>query len=160
VALGRFVVAAAVGAAALAVIFGAVEPATLPIIAVSASAGALVRRALARAGATAVAQCLAAAFVAGAVAGLAQRLGVSSPLGLVALCPCLVLVPGPHFLNGLLDLAKLRVGLGGARIAYAGLLVTAICGGLLVGLALVGGGLGIAAPARAIPVWTDLVATA
>ena len=53
----------------------------------------------------------------------------------------MVLVPGPHFLNGALDLINGRVGLGAARLVYAGLIVVAISVGLLLGLY----GLGVAA---------------
>jgi len=158
VSLGRFVLAAAVGAAGLAVVFGAREPTTLPLVALSAGAGALLRRALATVSPSPIVQPLSAAFLAGVIGGLAERLGLSSALALVALCPCLVLVPGPHFLNGLLDLARARVALGCARIAFASLVVTAICAGLLLGLWLVGADLPYAPPSRSIHLGLDLVA--
>jgi uncharacterized membrane protein YjjB (DUF3815 family) len=69
-----------------------------------------------------------------------------------------LLVPGPHFLNGPLDVARTRVALGCARIAYAGLLVSAICAGLLLGLWLLGASLPISPPERSIPLALDLVA--
>ena len=50
----------------------------------------------------------------------------------------MVLVPGPHFLNGALDLINGRLELGAARLIYAGLIVVAISVGLLLGLALFG----------------------
>ena len=50
----------------------------------------------------------------------------------------MVLVPGPHFLNRALDLINGRLGLGAARLSYAGLIVLAISVGLLLGLALLG----------------------
>ena len=37
---------------------------------------------------------------------------------MVAICPAMVLVPGPHILNGALDLLDLRVTLGLARLVY------------------------------------------
>ena len=40
---------------------------------------------------------------------------------LIAVCPCMVLVPGPHILNGAIDLMRTRVALGIARLGYAGL---------------------------------------
>jgi uncharacterized membrane protein YjjP (DUF1212 family) len=36
-----------------------------------------------------------------------------------------VLVPGPHILNGAIDLARTRIALGIARLAYAGVIVIA-----------------------------------
>lgn len=156
--LGRFVLASAIGAAALAVIFGAREPAALPLVALSGGAGALVRRWLARASPGLIVQPFSAALLAGVIAALAHRLGLISALGPVALCPCLLLVPGPHLLNGLLDVARTRVALGCARIAFAGLLISAICTGVLLGLWLIGASLPISAPARSIPLALDLVA--
>ena len=83
---------------------------------------------------------------------------VGDATGLVVLCPAMVLVPGPHILNGALDLLSLRVSLGLARLGYAALVLTAIAAGLILGLA--AGGLDIAvgqsgAPA---PVALDVVA--
>src|SRR5258708_2113695 len=62
-----------------------------------------------------------AALVAGVIGGLAVRCQLSSSLRLVAVCPCMVLVPGPHVLNGALDLINGRIHLGAARLTYAGL---------------------------------------
>jgi uncharacterized membrane protein YjjB (DUF3815 family) len=70
--------------------------------------------------------------------GLAVRYDLSSSLRLVAVCPCMVLVPGPHFFNGALDLINGRISLGAARLIYAGLIVVAISVGLLLGLGLLG----------------------
>ena len=158
VSLGRFVLAAAVGAAALAIVFGAQELATPPLVALSAVAGASVRRGLARAGQSLLGQSFYAALIAGVIGGIAQRFGLSSELALVAVCPCLLLVPGPHLLNGLLDLARARVALGCARIAFAGLLMTAICAGLLFGLWFLGVNLPISPPSRSIPLAVDVMA--
>src|SRR6266403_1329655 len=76
---------------------------------------------------------LAAALLAGVVGALAVRYRLSSSLRLVAVCPCMILVPGPHVLNGMMDLAAVRVSLGVARLIYAGLIVLAISAGLLLG---------------------------
>ncbi len=43
----------------------------------------------------------------------------------------MVLVPGPHLLNGAIDFARTRVALGIARLVYAGLIVLMICAGHL-----------------------------
>src|SRR5262249_23560791 len=47
---------------------------------------------------------LTAAFVGAALGGLAIRLGWTQTPGLVLIVPALMLVPGPHLINGLLDL--------------------------------------------------------
>jgi uncharacterized membrane protein YjjB (DUF3815 family) len=99
-----------------------------------------------------------AALLAGVVGGLAVRYQLSSSLRLVALCPCMVLVPGPHVLNGALDIIKGRVHLGAARLIYAGLVIAAISTGLLLGLALLGVSLPIDQAGRAVPLWQDVIA--
>ena len=70
----------------------------------------------------------------------------------------MVLVPGPHFLNGALDLVNGRISLGVARLTYAGLIVVAISAGLLLGLALLGVSLPADPTGRAIPLWQDVIA--
>ena len=72
--------------------------------------------------------------VLGLAAGLVARVGLPVAHRLVTVCPCMVLVPGPHFLNGMIDLVRARIPLGAARLALAGLIVLVICAGLLVGL--------------------------
>jgi uncharacterized membrane protein YjjP (DUF1212 family) len=156
--LGRFSVMAALGATALAVVFGATQPAGLIAIAALAGIGALVRRALALRTVNLFVQPVAAALLAGFGGALALRLmpGPESPL--VALCPCMILVPGPHLLNGALDLARGRLPLGASRICYACLTVLMICVGLLSGLALGGAAFPAGAPASHTPVVIDTLA--
>src|SRR5262249_53558085 len=96
--------------------------------------------------------------LAGIIGGLAIRYDLSSSLRLVAVCPCMVLVPGPHFLNAAQDLIGGRIHLGAARLIYAGLIVVAISTGLLLGLALFGASLPVAPPGRAVPLWQDMIA--
>ena len=158
VSLGRFTLSAAVGASALSVIFGAMHPASIALIALSAAAGALIRRALSRASSNLFLQPLCAALLAGLVGGVAQRYQLSSALALVALCPCMVLVPGPHFLNGLMDLVHARVALGCSRLAFAISVVVAISAGLLLGLWLGGGTLPLSPPSRSVALPLDVVA--
>jgi uncharacterized membrane protein YjjP (DUF1212 family) len=108
----RFAALAGAGAAALGVIFGDARPFSLALIAISAAAGAVLRRFIAACGGTALAQVLGAALLAGLLAAGAVRfLGVADAT-LLALCPCMVLMPGPHFLNAALDFAHLRIALG------------------------------------------------
>src|SRR6516225_719948 len=99
-----FALAAAAGAVALSVIFGVEHFLPTVLIFVSAGAGALLRRAVARASANLFIQPFCAALLAGIIGAIAVRYNLSSSLRLVAVCPCMVLVPGPHFLNSALDL--------------------------------------------------------
>jgi len=153
-----FALAAAMGAVALAVLFGIQHLHAAVLIWVSAAAGAIVRRALARYSTNLFLQPFGAALVAGVVGALAVRYELSSSLRLVAVCPCMVLVPGPHFLNGMLDLVRGRMHLGAARLLYAVLVVVAISTGLLLGLALLGVSLPVDPAGRALPLWYDVMA--
>jgi len=153
-----FTMAAAVCAVALAVLFGIRHLPAAALIFVSAAAGAVLRRALARYTSNLYLQPCSAALVAGIVGGLAVRFQLSSSLRLVAVCPCMVLVPGPHFLNGMLDLIRGRMDLGMARLVYAVFIVVAISTGLLLGLALFGVSLPVDPAASALPLWHDMIA--
>ena len=153
-----FTLAAATGAVALAVIFGVQHLPAAALIFVSAAAGAVLRRGLAHYSANVFLQPFGAALLAGVIGALAVRCQLSSSLRLVAVCPCMVLVPGPPILNGALDLVKGRIHLGAARMLYAGLIVVAISTGVLLGLALLGVSLPVDQASRAIPLWLDMIA--
>jgi uncharacterized membrane protein YjjB (DUF3815 family) len=99
-----------------------------------------------------------AALLAGAIGAVVARLHLSSVLRLVAVCPCMVLVPGPHILNGAIDLARARITLGVARIVYASLIILMICAGLLLGLGLGGESLPASGPSHAAPLGYDVLA--
>jgi len=45
----------------------------------------------------------------------------------------MVLVPGSHLLDGAIDLVRMRITLGVARLTYSGIVVLMICFGLLLG---------------------------
>jgi uncharacterized membrane protein YjjP (DUF1212 family) len=154
----RFVLFAAVGAASLGVTFGALDLTSLTLIALSAAFGALLRRGLAQRVDNPFVQPLSAAIIAGIIGASAIRFDLSDAQGLIAICPCMVLVPGPHILNGAIDLARARVALGIARLGYAGLTVLMICTGLLLGLAAGGAALPTAAPSVPVPFGADVIA--
>jgi uncharacterized membrane protein YjjP (DUF1212 family) len=158
VSLARFALLAAAGAAALGVIFGAFDPLGLLMIALTAGIGACMRRWLDGVSHNRFVQPFAAALLAGLVGALALRLPLGAAQGLVAVCPCMILVPGPHLLNGTLDLSRARIALGMARIAYAGTIILTICTGLLFGLALGGASLPASAPSAAAPLAADVLA--
>src|SRR5262249_14231330 len=116
-----FALAAAAGAAALAVLFGVEHLAAVALIIVSAASGAILRRIIGQYSANVLLEPLCAALLAGVIGAIAVRYELSSSLRLVAVCPCMILVPGPHVLNGMIDLAAARVHLGTSRLVYAGL---------------------------------------
>jgi len=153
-----FTVAAAAGAAALAVLFGVQHLTAVALIVASAAVGAVLRRTLARYSTNVLLQPLCAALLAGIIGALAVRWKLSSSLRLVAVCPCMILVPGPHVLNGMIDLAAARIHLGASRLVYAGLVILAISAGLLLGLGLLHVSLPVGEPGRAVPLWIDMIA--
>jgi uncharacterized membrane protein YjjP (DUF1212 family) len=153
-----FTLAAAAGAAALSVIFGVQRPVAVALIAASAAIGAVLRRAVSRYSTNPFLQPLSAALLAGMIGALAVRYQLSSSLRLVAVCPCMILVPGPHVLNGMMDLAAVRVHLGASRLIYAGLVILMISAGLLIGLRVLGVSLPVDAPGRPVPLWLDVIA--
>jgi uncharacterized membrane protein YjjP (DUF1212 family) len=153
-----FALAAGAGAVALAVIFGVAHVAAAILIFASAAGGAVLRRGLARLSANLFIQPFGAALLAGVVGAFAVRFDVSTSLRLVAVCPCMVLVPGPHLLNGALDFMNGRLHLGATRLIYAGLIVVAISLGLLLGLAVLGVSLPVDEPGAAVPIWEDVIA--
>jgi uncharacterized membrane protein YjjP (DUF1212 family) len=153
-----FTLAAAAGSASLAVIFGVRHLTATALIFVSAAAGAILRRRLAQYSANVFLQPFCAALLAGVIGALAVRFQLSSSLRLVAVCPCMVLVPGPHVLNGAFDLIKGRIDLGAARVIYAGLVIVAISTGLLLGLAFLGVSLPVDQAGRDVPLWLDTLA--
>ena len=156
----RFTWFAAIGAASLGVIFGTLDTTSLLLIAASAAIGALIRRWLSRFSNNLLIQPLCAAFIAGIAAAAASRFQLSDTIALVGFCPCMVLVPGPHILNGAIDLARTRIALGIARLAYAGVIVLLICAGGLFGFTAIGGAnLAIAEPSPPVPLVIDVVAT-
>ena len=153
-----FTVAAAVGAVALAVLFGVQHVPAAALIFGAAAAGAILRRMLARYSTNIFLQPFSAALVAGFVGALAVRYDLSSSLRLVAVCPCMVLVPGPHFLNGMLDLIRGRMNLGASRLLYAVLVVVAISTGLLLGFELLGVSLPVDPAGRPVLLSHDVIA--
>ena len=153
-----FTLAAAAGAASLSVIFGVQHVAAVLLIVASAAAGAVLRRTLAKYSANPLLQPFCAALVAGIIGALAVRYQLSSSLRLIAVCPCMILVPGPHVLNGMMDLAGVRVPIGAARLLYASLIILAISAGLLLGLSLFNVSLPVDGSGRPVPLWLDMIA--
>lgn len=154
----RFALLAALGAAAVGVIFGASDLSTLATIAFSAGAGAFVRRAVSHLSQNALIQPFGAAFIAGVVGLLASRFNLDVDPRLVLVCPCMVLVPGPHVLNGSIDLARSRVSIGAARLVFASIIILMISAGLLLALAMAHIDLPTTAGAVSVPLVHDALA--
>ncbi|QFR32212.1 threonine/serine exporter family protein [Ancylobacter sp. TS-1] len=156
VSLLRFASLAGAGAAALAVIFGTTDSMILLLVFASAFAGACLRRGLAHRFANPLPQPLGAALLAGLVAVAAAHLMPAASVSMIALCPCMVLVPGPHLLNGALDLSRLRLPLAIERLSYAGLLVLLITVGLITGLYMGGQSIPLGSGGVSVPLGVDV----
>ena len=157
---GVFVLACATGSAALAVIFGADDVRAVLLAAASAAVGGVLRRRLGRFGVGVLIQAFVAAVVAGLVGAAAVHLNLGAAAGVVALCPAMILVPGPHVLNGALDLLSLRTSLGAARIGFAAMVLVSIALGLVVGLHAGGQELPVTGATAAVPLHLDVLAAA
>jgi uncharacterized membrane protein YjjP (DUF1212 family) len=153
-----FTLAAAGGAVALSVIFGVHHVASVLLIAFSAGAGALIRRGLAKYSSNPFLQPFCAALLAGIIGAVAVLYNLSSSLRLIAVVPCLVLVPGPHLLNGMIDLIRARISLAVSRLVYAGFIILVISSGLLLTLTLLNVSLPVEASGRTVAIWADVLA--
>lgn len=155
--LSHFLLACIVAPIALAIISGATHPVSLLVIGLSGGLGALLRRFLGSRQVGVIAQSFAAALLAGLIAAAAVHLQVADNLRILAVTPCMILVPGPHIINGSLDTLALRFPLGLSRLSYAGWILGAICAGILIGLKLGGISLPIAQAGLEVPLWIDVV---
>lgn len=153
-----FIIACITGAVALSIIFGAKNTHAMLLIAISAGLGAYARRVLGKYNINPLLQTFAAALLAGIIGAIAVKFNVSTEARLVSVCPCMILVPGPHLLNGTLDLGALRIPLGAARLSFAMLTIFIICAGVLIGLGIFGESLPPNAASIPIPFWVDMIA--
>jgi len=131
----RFIAMSAVGAASLGVIFGVLDPKLLGLVMLSAGIGALLRRLTSAVSNSLYSQVLVAAVFTGAFGSLVDSYHLSPAGTFIFLCPCMILVPGPHLLNGIFDIARGDVGIGLSRLAYAITILVVICVGLVGALA-------------------------
>ncbi len=141
----RWLAALLLGAAAasLAGLLGA-NGGAAGVAGLAAGLGLLVRQELGRRHFSVLALPLVAAFVGAALGGLAIRLGWTRSPELVLIVPALMLVPGPHLINGLLDLIDNYLPMSLARLWLAtGILLASALGVVL--------GVEVAVPAPLFP---------
>ena len=96
--------------------------------------GLLARQELGRRHVSLLALPLTAAFVGAALGGLAIRLGWTRTPELVLIVPALMVVPGPHLINGLLDLIDNYLPMSLARLGLAAGVLLASTLGILLGV--------------------------
>jgi uncharacterized membrane protein YjjP (DUF1212 family) len=152
-----FTAAAAAGAGALSVVFGATDVRVVVGAAMAAGLGGVVRRILGRFRGGPLIQVFFAALIAGIAGAVAMRVGLGDAATLVALCPAMVLVPGPQVLIAAMDILALRISIGISRTCYATLILVTIAAGLVVGLEAGGRALPLSSPAAHVPFLVDVL---
>jgi uncharacterized membrane protein YjjB (DUF3815 family) len=94
------------------------------------------RKELARRHVSLLALPLIAAFIGAVLGGIAIRLGWTSTPGLVLIVPSLMLIPGPHLINGLLDLIDNFLPMSVARLGLAVGITMVAALGIVLGMEL------------------------
>jgi uncharacterized membrane protein YjjP (DUF1212 family) len=133
----RWLVALALGAAAvsLAALLGA-DLSAAAIAGLATGLGLLARQELGRQHFSLLALPLTAAFIGAILGGLVIRLGWTRTPELVLVVPALMVVPGPHLINGLLDLIDNYLPMSLARLVLASGILLASAAGIVLGVEL------------------------
>jgi uncharacterized membrane protein YjjB (DUF3815 family) len=133
----QWLTALAVGAAAtsLARLLGT-DVGAAAVAGLATALGLLARQELGRRHFTMLALPLTAAFIGATLGGLAIRLNWTRTPELVLVVPALMLVPGPHFINGLLDLIDNYLPMSLARLGLATGILLASALGIVLGVEL------------------------
>jgi uncharacterized membrane protein YjjP (DUF1212 family) len=129
------VVVLGVAAASLAAVLGA-DAGAMTVAGVATSLGLLARQELGRRHFSLLTLPLIAAFIGAVLGGLAIRLNWAKAPDLVLLVPALMMVPGPHLINGLLDLIDNHLPMSLARLELATGILLASTLGIVLGMEL------------------------
>jgi uncharacterized membrane protein YjjP (DUF1212 family) len=122
-------------AAALAILLGA-DAASAAVAGVATGLGLLARQEMGRRHVTLLALPLTAALIGAVLGGLAIRLGWTRTPELVLIVPALMVVPGPHLINGLMDLIDNHLPMSLARLGLATGILLAGALGIVLGVEL------------------------
>jgi len=148
-----------VAGASLAALLGADGGAT-GVAGAATGLGLLARQELGRRHFSLLTLPLTAALLGAVLGGLAFRLGWTRTPELVLIVPALMLVPGPHLINGLLDLIDNHLPMSLARLGLATGILLASGLGIIVGLELTLKDptfSGSAAPTDPLNLWLDMI---
>jgi uncharacterized membrane protein YjjP (DUF1212 family) len=129
------ILALGVGAASLARLLGA-DTGAVVVAGLATGLGLLARQELGRRHFSLLVLPLTAALIGAVLGGLAIRLGFTQTPGLVLIVPALMLVPGPHLINGMLDLIDNYLPMSMARLGLAGGILLASALGIVLGVEL------------------------
>jgi uncharacterized membrane protein YjjP (DUF1212 family) len=100
---------------------------------VSSALGLIARRELARRSEILFVQPFMAGLIGALIGGLAIRLGWTQTPGLCLIVPALMLVPGPHLINGVYDMLENHMQTGVCRLALAVAILTTTALGVVLG---------------------------
>jgi uncharacterized membrane protein YjjP (DUF1212 family) len=150
---GRWVVAVLFGLAAAAIAWLLrADWGAIAVSGVSSALGLIARRELAKRSVTLFAQPFAAGLIGAALGGLAIRLGWTQTPGFCLIVPALMLVPGPHLINGVYDMFENHIQTGVSRLVLAmGVLIATALGVVLGGWLTLGPATLSTSPSEAIP---------
>jgi uncharacterized membrane protein YjjP (DUF1212 family) len=124
-----------VAAASLALLLGA-DSAASAVAGLATTLGLLARQELGRRHFPLLALPLTAALVGAVLGGLAIRWGWTQSVELVLIVPALMVVPGPHLINALLDLIDNHLPMSLARLGLAAGILLASALGIVIGIEL------------------------
>jgi uncharacterized membrane protein YjjP (DUF1212 family) len=122
-----------VAAAGLAALLGA-DAGAMAVTGLATGVGLLARQELGRRHFSLLVLPLTASLIGAILGGLAIRLGWSQTPGLVLIVPSLMLVPGPHLINGVLDLIDNHLPMSMARLGLATGVLLACALGIVLGV--------------------------
>jgi uncharacterized membrane protein YjjP (DUF1212 family) len=133
----RWLVALALGAAAasLAGLLGA-DLGAAAVAALATGLGLLARQELGRLHFSLLALPMTATLIGATLGGMAIRLGWTRTPELVLVVPALMVVPGPHLINGLMDLIDNYLPMSVARLVLATGILLASAAGIVLGVEL------------------------
>lgn len=117
-------------AASLACLLGA-DLAAIVTVGLSTSCGLAIRQELGRRHSPLLLLPLAAAFIGTLLGGIVIRLGWTKSFDLILIVPALMLVPGPHLINAIIDLIDNHLSMSMSRLGLAvGILLASALGGM------------------------------
>jgi uncharacterized membrane protein YjjP (DUF1212 family) len=134
-ARGVAVLVLAVAGASLAALLGA-DGGAVAVAGLATGLGLVARQEFGRWHVSLLALPLAAALLGAVLGGLAIRLGWTRTPSLVLLVPALMLVPGPHLINGILDLIDNHLPMSVARLGLAAGILLGSALGIVLGVEL------------------------
>jgi uncharacterized membrane protein YjjP (DUF1212 family) len=131
---GRWVVAVLFGLAASAIAWLLrADWGAIVVSGLSSAVGLIARQELGRRSVLLFAQPFAAGLIGAALGGIAIRLGWTATPGICLIVPALMLVPGPHLINGARDMLENHIPAGLCRLGLAAAILIATAIGVVLG---------------------------